>query len=101
MDNSSDPDGSLVNWTWNLGDGSMAFGKAITHTYSKAGVYNVTLIVMDDDSDTGLYTRELLLEKEDKDSGLLPGFEMTLLCSIILLAVILKRKQSPPNTKIK
>lgn len=101
LDNSSDPDGTLVNWTWDMGDGSMAYGKAITHTYSKAGVYNVTLTVMDDDNDTDVYTHELLLEKEDKDNGLIPGFEMTLLCGIILLTVIVKRKQSSPNKKMK
>ncbi len=93
LDNSSDPDGSLVNWTWNLGDGSMAFGKAITHTYTKQGTYNVTLTVMDNDHDTDVYTQEFLLEKEDKDTSIIPGFEMPLLCSIILLAVILKRKK--------
>jgi PKD repeat protein len=101
MDNSSDPDGKLVNWTWNLGDGFMAYGKAITHTYTKQGRYNVTLTVMDDDYDTDIYIHELFLEKEDKDTGLTPGFEVPLLCSIILVAVFLKRKQYPPNKKIK
>ena len=93
LDNSSDPDGSLVNWTWGLGDGSVEYGNAINHTYTQQGTYNVTLTVMDNDGDTDAYTLEVILEKEDTDTSLIPGFEMTLLCGIILLVCIIKRKR--------
>ena len=43
----SDPDGPIVNWTWNFGDGTQGSGQQVTHTYSAAGVYTVTLTVTD------------------------------------------------------
>jgi len=46
---SSDPDGSIVNYTWNLGDGSVGYGVVVQHKYSFDGVYNVTLTVWDND----------------------------------------------------
>ncbi len=45
--NSYDPDGSIVSYTWDFGDGSTATGKVVTHTYADNGVYTVTLTVKD------------------------------------------------------
>ncbi len=47
-DTSSDADGSLVSRLWDFGDGSTATGTSPVHTYSAAGVYTVSLSVMDD-----------------------------------------------------
>ncbi len=44
---SSDPDGTIVSYSWNFGDGASGTGVNPTHTYSAAGTYNVTLTVMD------------------------------------------------------
>jgi len=44
---SRDADGDALSYSWNLGDGSMAQGKKVTHTYAKSGVYKVTLTVDD------------------------------------------------------
>ncbi len=46
---SSDPDGELREIWWDFGDGAAAEGRATDHTYSKAGTYDVTLTVSDDD----------------------------------------------------
>jgi len=35
---SYDPDGSIVNYTWNLGDGSVDYGVVVQHRYSFDGV---------------------------------------------------------------
>ncbi|MGN6607604.1 MAG: PKD domain-containing protein [Jatrophihabitans sp.] len=45
---SSDPDGSVVGYSWDFGDGS-AGASAVTpsHTYANAGTYHVTLTVTD------------------------------------------------------
>jgi len=51
-DSSSDSDGSIVNWTWNFGDGSISYEQDPTHQYADNGVYNVTLTVTDDDGAT-------------------------------------------------
>ena len=44
---SSDPDGSIVSYTWDFGDDSTGSGKTVTHTYSSSGSYNVALTVTD------------------------------------------------------
>lgn len=48
---SSDPDGQIVDYTWNFGDGVIQGGLLITstHSYSQAGVYTVTLTLTDND----------------------------------------------------
>ena len=46
---SYDDDGSVVLSTWNFGDGSTATGKDVVHTYSSDGIYNITLVVKDND----------------------------------------------------
>ena len=55
---STDPDGSITNYTWDLGDGSQATGATPAHTYT-AGTYPVTLTVTDDDDSTTTTTREV------------------------------------------
>ncbi|HZR80261.1 MAG TPA: PKD domain-containing protein [Candidatus Binatia bacterium] len=45
---STDPDGSIAAWDWDLGDGSLATGAAPVHAYAKPGTYHVRLTVRDD-----------------------------------------------------
>jgi len=53
--NSSDPDrrGSIINYTWELGDWSIKYGVSISHSYFDYGTYVVTLTVTDNDGATG------------------------------------------------
>jgi hypothetical protein len=44
---SLDPDGPVATYTWAFGDGNLAQGVNVTHTYAKAGTYRVTLAVED------------------------------------------------------
>ncbi|SLM31512.1 exported hypothetical protein [Desulfamplus magnetovallimortis] len=44
----SDPDGTIVSYVWDFGDGTSGSGEEVTHSYSASGLYNVTLTVTDD-----------------------------------------------------
>ncbi len=46
---STDPDGSIVSFSWNFGDGTSATGATASHAYTAEGSYNVTLTVTDND----------------------------------------------------
>ena len=52
-DTSSDPDGSIVNWTWSFDDGAQSYEQNASHSYSMAGTYTITLEVRDDSGATG------------------------------------------------
>ncbi len=47
---SSDPDGSIVSYSWDFDDGSSGSGETPSHTYTAAGRYTATLTVTDNDS---------------------------------------------------
>jgi PKD repeat protein len=53
---SHDPDGTIVSYSWDFGDGNTATGVKVDHAYEDDGVYNVTLTVVDDDDATGSAT---------------------------------------------
>lgn len=44
---SSDPDGAIVSYAWDFGDGAMGTGPVIDHTYSTPGTYTANLTVTD------------------------------------------------------
>jgi len=43
----SDPGGGPMTYSWAFGDGDVATGQNVTHSYPKQGTYTVTLTVMD------------------------------------------------------
>lgn len=50
---SYDPDGFIVSYTWDFGDGESASGEIVTHSYVDDGEYLVTLTVIDDSGVAG------------------------------------------------
>ena len=68
---SVDPDGTIVAYDWDFGDGTVLLnaGPTPTHTYATAGLYNVTLTVTDDagvsDSAGTTATIELVVDGAD------------------------------------
>jgi PKD repeat protein len=53
---STDPDGAVVSYAWDFGDGTSGVGPTPGHTYAQAGTYSVTLTVTDDDGGTSSHT---------------------------------------------
>jgi len=56
---SYDPDGSIVKYIWDFGDGASGTGKIVAHTYSRAGTYTVRLTVQDDRGATDVETKTI------------------------------------------
>jgi PKD repeat protein len=50
---STDPDGSIVTYLWDFGDGTTASTASPTHTFATAGTYTVKLTVTDNTGLTG------------------------------------------------
>ncbi len=58
-DSSTDPDGSIVFWRWDFGDGGNGVGKHETHVYTTPGDYYVSLTVTDDDGLSSTKRKEI------------------------------------------
>lgn len=59
---SSDPEGTDLNFTWNFDDGSIGYGETITHTFSSTGTYEVMLTVEDAGGLTDSLDEPLIIE---------------------------------------
>ena len=60
---SDDPDGSIILYEWDFGDGSpKATGMAVTHAFQEAGVYPVQLKVTDNDGEFDVMTQAVPIQ---------------------------------------
>ena len=50
---SSSPNGAIVAYEWEFGDGATDMGVTTSHTYTEKGVYTVTLVVTDSTGEIG------------------------------------------------
>ncbi len=58
---SSDPDGQIISYNWDFGDGSTDTGANVSHTYLNAGIYTVTLTVTDNEGDSAIITETVIV----------------------------------------
>lgn len=63
---SSDPDGSIVSYAWNFGDGHTATGAAATHNYADAGTFTVTLTVTDNRGGTATTAQQVTTQRPNQ-----------------------------------
>jgi len=68
-DLSSDSDGSIVNWTWNFDDGNISYEQNPSHEYAYDRIYNVTLIVRDNDGATDSITKQVTIGIKGDSNG--------------------------------
>ena len=72
--NSTDPDGSIATYAWDLGNGQTATGPSAQGIYTSAGSYTVTLVVTDDRGATATQT---LTIDVSLDSNIPPSADFT------------------------
>ena len=56
---SSDPDGTIVRYAWDFGDGNSGNGVTLNHTYTAPGIYTATLVVTDNDGATHALSEDI------------------------------------------
>jgi PKD repeat protein len=102
---SSDPDGTIVSYSWDFGDGATATGVTVDHAYSEVGNYTVTLTVTDDDGGSASATATKLVEKETiGDTFSLAmisviGLGVTALTATLLYAFYIRRRRKKKSRK--
>jgi len=63
---SNDPDGNIVSYEWNFGDGHTGSGMKPNHVYQNKGTYTVTLTVEDDDGATDTDTTKAYISEPNE-----------------------------------
>ena len=58
---STDPNTDVLTYNWDFGDGQIATGAVVNHTYTTIGTYTATLIV-DDDGNGGSDTTTIMIQ---------------------------------------
>jgi len=54
---STDSDGTIISYAWDLGDGNSSTDENVNHTYATGGTYSVSLMVTDSDGQIDMVTR--------------------------------------------
>ena len=76
---SSDPDGSVVSYAWDFGDGTNATGVTARHDFGTSGTRTVTLTVTDDEGTTGSSAADLTVVRNNAA----PTASFTATCSFL------------------
>jgi len=63
---SEDPDGKIVGYSWDFGDGEVGEGIEVKHVFEKPGTYTVTLTVTDEDGAKATVEREIVVEEREE-----------------------------------
>ena len=100
---SYDPDGTIVNYSWDFGDGNTAIGVTANHAYSEDGNYTVTLTVTDDDGASASLVATKIVETEETALPLavlsVIGLGVTSLTATLLYGLFIRRKKKKKKTE--
>lgn len=75
---SYDPDGTIIIFNWDFGDGESGTGAIVTHSYDEGGEFTVTLIVTDNDDPECCGGDPNCEDKVDEDSQTVDVLEVDL-----------------------
>jgi PKD repeat protein len=68
---SNDPDGDIVSYLWDFGDGTQSSDKSVAHTYQSTGEYDVMLMVTDSSGEsTTASTQAIITQNSPFDAEL-------------------------------
>jgi PKD repeat protein len=70
VDNSVDPDGTIINRTWIINESYYYGSDKINHIFPDDGIYSITLLLTDDDNASSSLTQEITV----KNAGPIAGF---------------------------
>ena len=71
-ENSADPDGTVVSYLWEFGNGDTSPESRLNYTFEQAGNYTVRLTVTDDDGATDRVTQQVTVTEPIEGQVLLP-----------------------------
>lgn len=60
---SRDPDGTIVSWSWDFGDGQTGSGTVTNHAYGAPGTYTVALTVVDNETYSDVATQDVVIDR--------------------------------------
>jgi hypothetical protein len=86
---STDSDGNVTSYLWDLGDGTTSTDPVVEHKYKKSKTYTVNLTVTDDDGESS-YRLVAIVVRKKADDGF-PGFTAIILIAAILAGLALAR----------
>ena len=69
---SSDSDGTILTYKWEMGDGGSATGPQVTYTYSSAGTFSATLTITDDGGLTDTVSTPVIASEPPEGSSIPP-----------------------------
>ena len=96
---SYDADGGIVSYEWNFGDGTTSSGKVVTHTYSTAGNYTVTLTVIDDDGALSTYSKVIQIAERERPPWVWIAIGLVAALAVALMVWYrMARRQAPKPT---
>jgi parallel beta-helix repeat protein len=100
---STDPNGTVIAWLWDFGDGNTSAQQNSIHRYMKKGTYNVTLTVKDNENATNTVTKTIVVSASLPDYTIyyiLVGIASGALIFGTALFLLKKKKKPASSTKI-
>jgi PKD repeat protein len=95
-DVSEDPEGHLVSWRWDFGDGDTSSTQNPTHKYGRAGDFTVSLTVADDEGKTDSISKNLSVKTVpafiETPLGI-AAFAGTVVAILLVVLIIYKKKR--------